>query len=445
MGDRWIGWTAEDCRWELREALATVRPHATLSFASSASDLRRRLRFEDEEAFGAIVGLSEEGVSDMNLAAAIARDGMAGEVILVTRHASGSLRSRAAQAGIGMVIDMSEVDAATGEPGTVGRAGGARGLPDIPVAAEEAMADDVPFDLDEPEDSTGSSQLGVRVGADLPTGRRGVTLTFASGRGGVGKTTLVAACAAIAGTWGMRVAVVDLDLSCGNLYVAFGVGRPVDLSRIGGRAPATREVMGRSCARLADDVYLWGPCDRPEMAEEVMPQVGRLLEYLSQRYDLVLVDTSTTFTDAVAEAVQRADRVILVHDEAPGSIGSVGRASSLVVRLGVARTRLVRVCNVADPRQREVVSQIAPAGALEGAQSFRVLDGGFEVAEVAAAGGMSTLVEADGPMVSSARSMLARILAELGALPDVEDAQRAARDTARRERFRFFSRRRETV
>jgi MinD-like ATPase involved in chromosome partitioning or flagellar assembly len=445
MSDRWVGWTADGCRGELRGALATVRPHATITFASSASDLRRRLRFEDAETSGAIVGLSEAGVSDMNLAAAIAHDGVAGEVILVTRHASGSLRSRAAQAGIGMVIDMSEVDAAAGRPGAVGSAGVARDLGGLPAVAEGAMADDVPFDLDEPDAEMDSEPLGDEPGADRPGARRGVTLTFASGRGGVGKTTLVAACAGIAGTWGMRVAVVDLDLSCGNLYVAFGVGRPVDLSRLGGRAPATREVMGRSCARLADDVYLWGPCERPEMAEEVMPQVGRLLEYLSQRYDLVLVDTSTTFTDAVAEAVQRADRVLLVHDEAPGSVGSVGRASSLVVRLGVARTRLVRVCNVADPRQREVVNQIAAAGALEGAQSFRVLDGGFEVAEVAAAGGMATLVEADGPMVSSVRSMLARILAELGALPDAEDAQRAARDTARRERFRFFSRRRETV
>lgn len=445
MGDRWVGWTAEGCRRELRGALVTVRPRATVTFASSASDLRRRLRYEDAEASGAIVGLSDTGVSDMNLAAAIAHDGVAGEVILVTRHASGSLRSRAAQAGIGMVIDMSEVDAAAGGSGAEGCAGGARDLGGLPAVAEGTMPDGVPFDLDEPDDAAGLGAAGADDGAERPSGSRGVTLTFASGRGGVGKTTLVAACAGIAGGWGMRVAVVDLDLSCGNLYVAFGVGRPVDLSRLGGRAPATREVMGRSCVRLADDVQLWGPCERPEMAEEVMPQVGRLLEYLSQRYDLVLVDTSTTFTDAVAEAVQRADRVLLVHDEAPGSIGSVGRASSLVVRLGVARTRLVRVCNVADPRQREQVTQIPAAGALEGARSFRVLDGGFEVSEVVAAGGMATLVEADGPMVSSIRSMLARILAELGALPDAEDAQRAARDTARRERFRFFSRRRETV
>ena len=181
------------------------------------------------------------------------------------------------------------------------------------------------------------------------------------------------------------------------------------------------------------------------MAEQVMPHVGRLLEYLAQRYELVLVDTSTTFTDAVAEAVQKADRVFVVHDGAPGSIGSAGRTSSLVVRLGVARTRMVRVENVANPRAKNDLGPGIGQRGLEGAPFFRVIDGGPEVQEVAAAGGIRELVREGGPMVQGVKVMLARTLAELGALPSDEYAQLAAHVETRRLRFKFFSRREEVV
>jgi hypothetical protein len=106
MADRWLGWTSEGSRADIRRALMSLRPKATLAFASSAEDLRERVMDSAETPWGVIVGLSESGVSDMNLAAAVAHDGMAGSVVLVTRNASGSLRSRAAQAGIDTVIDM---------------------------------------------------------------------------------------------------------------------------------------------------------------------------------------------------------------------------------------------------------------------------------------------------------------------------------------------------
>ena len=50
-----------------------------------------------------------------------------------------------------------------------------------------------------------------------------------------------------------------------------------------------------------------------------------------------------------------------------------------------------------------------------------------------------------GPMVQGVKVMLARTLAELGALPSDEDAQLAAHVETRRPRFKFFSRREEVV
>ena len=175
-------------------------------------------------------------------------------------------------------------------------------------------------------------------------------LTITSGRGGVGKTSLTALMASVAARWGMDVAVVDLDLSCGNLYTCFGLTSIPDLMRIAPDGTALPEAMARAGVRCNDRVRLWGPCERPEMAELVMPHVATLLSFLSTQHDLVLVDTSTTFSDGVAQAVQSCDRLMVVHDERPGAVSSAARVSALAVRLGVARTRIVRVVNLGDPR-----------------------------------------------------------------------------------------------
>lgn len=52
---------------------------------------------------------------------------------------------------------------------------------------------------------------------------RAPLVTVVSGRGGVGKTTLVAALAACSARAGLRAAVLDLDLMCGDLPSVFGV------------------------------------------------------------------------------------------------------------------------------------------------------------------------------------------------------------------------------
>jgi pilus assembly protein CpaE len=407
-----------------------------LSFAESAQGLREALRDEAPGSVGVIVGLSDAGVSDLNLAAAVVHDGMAARVVLVARDASGSLRSRAARAGVSEVIDL----AAPGEVPSERR--GRESLPHpTGASARSERIDEV--EARDPQ-VEGPSRAEAEEVETRPFTRRprveegkGPILTFASARGGVGKTTLVSAAAAIAGGWGMRVAMVDLDLSCGNLYSCFGV-RPVDLARLASKGALPNETMGRSCARCRDDVYLWGPCERPEMAETVMPHVGELLAFLSERFDVVLVDTSTTFTDAVAEAAQRCDRLLLVHDDESASLGSLARASSLAVRLGVARTRIMRVQNFMDSRQKLDLSLGRAEVGLEGARAFSVLDGGVEVAELLSGGHAGELAGGDTPFAASVASMLAQVLSEVGCLPDTEEARTALEGRGRKSRFSFF-------
>ena len=411
MTSQWIGFTSDGCREELERALHQVSPQGHLTFAESPSDIRCRFRDEEPGTVGAIVGLSSLGVSDVNLAAALVSDRRASEVVLVARFVTGSLRSRAAQAGISQVIDIDDVL-----------------FDDLAFSA--SAADEAPLGK--------TSEVGVGM-------QRAPIIVFASGRGGVGKTAICALSAVIAGHWGMRVAVCDLDLACGNLPSYLGVGSWRDFSTYTDENGLDRDAALSAGVAAGQGVTLWGPCERPELAERAMTHVGALLNALADSADLVLVDTSSTCTDAVAQAMQMAQRLVLVHGVGPASITYLARTSSLAVRLGVARARIARVENGCAPRRVGTpFTPLAEMG-LETARAFRVPDGGDEVRDLLCAGHADELRELGGDFVRGVAHLLAPLLSELGCLPDNDEARKAAELPRGRKGLSLFNRRREVA
>lgn len=398
----WVAYCSADYRELVRRAVGLLDPEGSLTVARSADALRRVSLASEPGEVGIVVGPVDEGVSDVNLAAAIADDGNVRCVVLACESATGSLRSRAARAGIDRVMDVSEMGA---------------------EKCDRAAASEI-------------AQPVQRDGSDAPV------LVFCSGRGGVGKTTVASSSAVIAARWGLRTCLIDFDLSCGNAYSGFGLPRGSDLAVLGGGAPAP-EALARSALSAAPGVSLMGPCDRPEMAEAVAPHAGGALEWAEREFDLVVVDASTTFTDSVAQAVQHADRLVLVSDGRAGSVSSLARMSGLAVRLGVARARIARLQNRADPRTRAEVAEARSEVGLEAARVYRVVDGGGEVEELLSSGRVRELCEPGYPYADSVASMLAQLLAELGRLPDLEEARRAYEAPRARRKWGLLGPRRE--
>ena len=443
--EMWLGYAGRSGRREVLMALRKIAPGSAVVFARSPEELRERFSEEEPGTVGAIVGHTGEGVSAMNLAAAIAHDGVASEVVLVARGASGSLRSRARRAGVSQVFDatvapsleQSSHEEREDEPEEV-ESSSERTSGRLAELPQVEMIDEIEEPLELPMEAPHASTQ-LRPGSAAPI------LTVASGRGGVGKTTLVALMASAAARWGMNVAVVDLDLSCGNLYTCFGVTKGPDIVRIAPQGTPTPESMGRASVRCNDHIHLWGPCERPEEAELAMPHVATLLSYLSTRYDLVVADTSTTFTDGIAQAVQACDRLLVVHDERAGAVASAARVSSLAVRLGVARTRIVRVVNLGDPRVKPNAFEGRAEVGLETARMHRVIDGGIEAEDLLAAGKVDELASIDSDLMVCVSSLLAQTLAELGRLPDNEAARKASEVRGTKRRFALFGKHREAV
>ena len=418
MGHAWSVLCPKEERAGMVEALRTIDGLAECEFAQDASELRERMAECASGERSALIGLSKSGVSDVNLAAAIASDGHAEKVVLALRSPSGSLRSRAARAGIDLVVDLDGVS---------------------PAPSAEMDAAPVPEPL-----QNGGRTSAAPGPALAPEGARAPILTFCSGRGGVGKTSVVACAAVAAASWGMRVEVVDLDLSCGNLYAMLGLARGTDLSRLSAEDLGDSERLGRLGAPCGERIRVWGPCERPETSELVSGIVSELLGALALDADLVLVDTSPTFSEAVALAVRQSDRVVLVHDSRPGSLAALARTSGLAVRLGVARTRIARLENRVDVRDRTDPALGRAEVGLEAARAFTALDGGDEVSDYLGYGDAAGLLEVGSPFAESVAACLAQLLQELGSLPEAEPAQRAAQGLAPRRRG-LFRRRREAV
>ncbi|WP_455136017.1 nucleotide-binding protein [Thermophilibacter sp.] len=425
----WAAWCEKGDREAIVAVVASLDGEGRVLFAQSADVLRRMAAGSEPGELGVVVGPVGRGVSDVNLAAALARDGRARQVVLAGRAVSGSLRSRAARAGIDLVVDLAEVEEV--DDAEVPCSPGERDAvspPPRPCPPEMA-----PAAPPVPDPDAGSPRV-VRDGAPV--------LVLCSGRGGVGKTTLAASLVAVGARWGLEVALLDLDLSCGNAHAAFGLPAGTDLARLGDEGNPAEGLLARLFVTAAPGVALAGPCARPEAAELAAARMGALIDHARRSFDLVVADTSTTFTDAVAQAAQAADRLLIVSDARRGSVAPVARMSGLAVRLGVARTRIARLENHAD--ERAAAGPVAGRSeiGLEAARIHRVCDGGREVEDLVAAGRVADLVEPGYAFSDSVAALLAQLLSELGRLPEHEEARRAAEGPpARAWRWPFGTRR----
>ncbi|MBQ9059229.1 MAG: P-loop NTPase [Atopobiaceae bacterium] len=493
-GDRWFVCADEQHAPMLIAGLRQRYPQALIEHDADAGYIRNRLAKEIPGVSSVLVGEGCMTLEPINLAAALVHDGHAQEVVLVMRSASGSLRSRASRAGVDKVMDESEFQGSQNQtyekrvdeeaslreklghvdtrtpvhPITSEQQMTAHAMHNTPtsplpntttvhptqhVAAEELDEVD---GLDEaalavhPKMPALVKRLGLESKHPLsarpvPPVPQAPVICFASGRGGVGKTSIATVSACLASQWGLSCAFVDLDLSFGNAFSMFGQDSPADLSQISVDKNDFRESCASAARLVKEHVNLWGPCERPEMAEVVVPHVAQLIAEVSSGVDLVICDSSSDWGDELACAAQLADRLILVSDERQRSYASLTRAAALAVRLGVARTRIVRVTNHCEQKSKGDPSFLRAAVGLETARSYEIEEGGDEVRELLSLGHVYQLASSQLPFANSVASFLAHTLQELGKLPDSEAARKALEERKSSRVWSLFGLKKEAV
>ncbi len=246
---------------------------------------------------------------------------------------------------------------------------------------------------------------------------RAPVICAVSGSGGCGKSTIVATMAHAASLLGLRAAVLDLDLMFGNLYDLLGADAPHDMATLiepsVTGALAEQDVVAASM-RVAPGVTLWGPVAAPERAELMARPVELLLDILRRESDVVLIDTSVFWGDAVAAAVAACDRCLVVGDAAVSSATSAARVIELASRVGVPRTRMSAVFNRFGARgaDEDVAMRFEIACALS--SKIRIADGGQDLAALMAFGRADEAVGQTSAFATSVREATREMLVELG-------------------------------
>lgn len=374
----------------------------------------------------------------------LARLGCASEIIVFSRELDPGIVARVFYAGATEVIAAKDGESetrlncearsergpdATGDVrlgGDDGRQGasiaGVCDTPSEPLAGHEGMT---------LGGEAGSSSIDGRpapppsdgVRPSVHRGRGAPLVTFISGRGGVGKTTLAVEFALCAAKWGLRAALVDLDLMFGNAAALLGVNECADLGELlGDRDGSFDRAVERTAMRVAPGLTVWGPLALPEQAELMAAPVERLLDVLRAVADVVFIDTSAFWGDAVGMAVASSDRCLIVGSGSQGVAPAV-RAMELAVRLGVPKTRMTSLFNRlgAPGCGEEHAMRFEMGTALQ--SRMRVVDAGSDMAAAADFGRVTELFGANGPHVRSVEACVGRLLREMGCPVDTGDQE----------------------
>lgn len=246
---------------------------------------------------------------------------------------------------------------------------------------------------------------------------RAPVICTVSGSGGCGKSTIVAVMAHAASLLGLRAAVLDLDLMFGNLYDLMGAEAPRDMAALiepsAAGSLAEPDVVAASM-RVAPGVTLWGPVAAPEKAELMARPVELMLDILRRESDVVFVDTSVFWGDAVAAAVATSDRCLVVGDAAVSSATSAARVIELASRVGVPRTRMSAVFNRFGARgaDEDVAMRFEIACSLS--SKIRIADGGQDLASLMAFGRADEAIGQTSAFATSVREATREMLVELG-------------------------------
>lgn len=315
-------------------------------------------------------------------------------------------------------LDEPEEEGAPSPPETPGvpRVEAQFGVPEVPRAEARAGASEAPEAAQEQAADWPCSSADPQP-PEQQGGHRAPLIAVVSGRGGVGKTTLVASMAACAARAGLRAAVLDLDLMFGDLPGVLGVEAFRGLETVAAHAHGgalMEEDIEAAAMRIGPGLTLWGPLEAGECAELHGTTVEQLLAVLRGAADVIFADTSVFWGDAVAVAVGACDRCLVVGTGGEPAGAAAKHVVQLAGRLGVPVTRMTSVFNRMGERGagEEEAMRFEMATSLR--SRFRIAAGGEEVAGMSSFGKLDALITEDSAFAKSVRMSTAEILGELG-------------------------------
>ena len=175
----------------------------------------------------------------------------------------------------------------------------------------------------------------------------GQVIAFVSGKGGTGKTSLVAGVGSALALRGRTVLCVDCDIGLRNLDIALGMTDRalMDFSDV----LAGRSSFANAAVRHTDmeTLYLLTAPLRTDLDPGSARRMSHFLTAAKQVFDYVLTDAPAGLGDGFSLALSAADRAILVTQSDPSSLRDAQHTVSLLSRF--PREALHLIVNRVDP------------------------------------------------------------------------------------------------
>jgi len=168
--------------------------------------------------------------------------------------------------------------------------------------------------------SSPAAPAAATAAASVPLKPLGKVVAVTSGKGGVGKTFVSANLAAALAKHGLKVLVLDADLGLANLDVVLNLYPKVTLHDVfTGKAKLADAIIkapGGFSVLLAGS----GMVEYSRLTPEVRNQFLSVIETLTPRYDVILLDTGAGISDVVLFSVSLASEVMIVATPEPTSL-----------------------------------------------------------------------------------------------------------------------------
>ena len=184
-------------------------------------------------------------------------------------------------------------------------------------------------------------------------------LTITSGKGGVGKTNIVANLGFTLCRFGKKVLMLDADLGLGNLDVLLGLTPKYNLSDVIRGDKQLSEIIVPGPGRLQILPAASGIQELTELSRKERYTIFSQLSELIQDYDIVLIDTAAGISSNVLFFNVNADDILVVVTPEPTSItDAYALMKVLSVKYGTNHFKLVVNAATTDHEATDVYRQL---------------------------------------------------------------------------------------
>lgn len=229
-------------------------------------------------------------------------------------------------------------------------------------------------------------------------------VAFIGARGGVGKTTLASLTALLGAHFGMRVALLDLDVQFGDIDFTFNQQTKRTLLDLCMEASLDRAKLPRYAQQLSESLHLYISGGSPEHADFILPHVATLVHAIKTQYDLLVIDTGSFWTSLQVDVAEACDLTALVFDARATTLRATLRARALLNKVGIPNAKVTYCMN--HTRENREVESLDASMVLGAGEITEISYAGSVISELMSIGQASALLDESGATAHPLEEML---------------------------------------